>query len=102
MSLKWLVLDLPAALEKRIADRPEGKVQQEKSDRADPERRIARTEEARTEAGNHIEEWVSVAHRLELGRELVDRVERPAQQGQGRDDEIGHRRGMVELLRPNG
>ena len=39
--------------------------------------------------------------RLEPGGELVDRVERPGQQREGRDDEVGDRGGMIEFFGPH-
>src|SRR3546814_20066451 len=48
-----------------------------------------------------VEERVEMADRAECGRQPVDRIEGARQQGERRDDEIGDRGGMVELLRPD-
>src|SRR3546814_15653463 len=55
-----------------------------------------------------ISDWSSdvcssdlMADRAECGRQPVDRIEGARQQGERRDDEIGDRGGMVELLRPD-
>ena len=79
MSCFSSVLDLPAALQERVADRPQRDVEHQQPDRADPQRRIADAEEAGAKARDDVEERVGVADRLERRRELVDRIESAAE-----------------------
>ena len=68
---------------------------------ADRQRAVGVADEAVAEAVDHVEERVEVRQPARRRRQPVDRIEGAGQEGQRRDDEIGHRRDVVELLRPD-
>src|SRR3954454_21839379 len=94
-------LQLPAAIQERVAEQAERDVDGEDQSGAEADRRIREAEEAVAEARDDVEEGVGPAHRLEGWREVVDRIEGAGEERQRRHDEIGHRRGMVELVGPD-
>lgn len=79
--LRASVLDLPPALEDRIADREQHDVDRQQRDPTDVDRRIRFAKEAVAEAGDDVEEGVGVADGAERRRQLFDRIEGTAEQG---------------------
>src|SRR5438309_4868430 len=94
-------LELPPGLQKPVEDDAQHDVDGEEQDRAEADRGIGDAQEAEAEARDDVEERVYLAYRLEGRREIVDRVEGAGEEREWRDHEIGHRGGMIELLRPD-
>ena len=95
-----LSLEFVARREHAVAHEPQEGVDPDHDRQPDQGRRIGMADESVTESVYGIEKRIDVGERLERLGKPFDRIERPREERQRRDHEIGHRRDVIEFLRP--